>query len=77
MQKIVRAISSLVIIGLGQILKGNSRRGLFLMILGYGVIPWIFFFSLSISDTLTRLFVFFLLPTYLGLTLYSMVDAWR
>lgn len=47
------------------------------MLISYVVIPWGFFLCLSVSDFLSRALVFILLPLYLGLTIYGMVDAWH
>jgi len=47
------------------------------MLISYMVIPGVFFLCLSVSDFLSRALVFILLPLYLGLTIYGMVDAWH
>lgn len=77
MKKLFRLAIAAFWIGGGQIVKGNTRKGILLMLISYAIVPWGFFLCLSVSDFLSRALVFILLPLYLGLTVYGMVDAWH
>lgn len=66
----------MLVIGSGQWIKKEYHKGLLLFLLSYAVLPAFFLLTLSVSDFLAQVSIVLLPPAYLGLVLYSAMDAW-
>lgn len=79
MQRIIPAVCSFFVIGLGQIIKGgkeNSRKGLLLILTCYFALPLGLYFILMLMPGLVFLFSLAVISAVIiGLWLYSVVDA--
>lgn len=75
--KVFLALASTFVVGLGQILKGDSEKGIKFLLLFYFALPAIFYFSLLISGAI------FLLVFGIGLVFavifwgYNIIDAYK
>ncbi|PIS31356.1 hypothetical protein COT42_01290 [Candidatus Saganbacteria bacterium CG08_land_8_20_14_0_20_45_16] len=68
-------LASLLVVGLGQIIKGDSRKGLSLLLLFYFVAPALIYLSLAFNfPWLVYLFGFTIISAIL-MWLYSLADA--
>lgn len=65
---IIEAVSSVLIVGLGQIIKGESKKGLFLLLSFYFVIPAIVYVPLMFKS---YLFIYLF-----GLAIISGIILW-
>ena len=73
----MRSLLSLLIIGSGQWIKGHRRKAILLFLLSYCVFPWSLIVALSLSNMITFALLVTLPALYLGIALYSALDAWQ
>lgn len=78
MKRYIPAISSFFLVGAGQILKGNSKKGLLLFLAFYFALPMSLYVLLIAASG--EIFLFSLgagVIAMVGLWLYSFIDAVR
>ncbi|MFC1511219.1 hypothetical protein ACFL5U_02390 [Candidatus Margulisiibacteriota bacterium] len=73
----LEGISSALVVGLGQILKGNSKKGLALLLTFYLALPSTVYLSLVISGKYFLTIFALVIISGIILWLYSIVDALR
>ncbi|MEA3494071.1 MAG: hypothetical protein U9R38_06770 [Candidatus Margulisiibacteriota bacterium] len=71
----IEAICSIPIVGLGQIIKGKSRKGLALLLAFYFFLPALFYFSLLFNNNFPIFALGFTLIFGIILWSYSILDA--
>jgi TM2 domain-containing membrane protein YozV len=69
------AFWSVLIIGLGQILKGEGKKGLVLILLFYFTAPMLLFLSLQLGDVIFLTVFSLVVVLEIGLWLYGVWDA--
>ena len=77
MPRIIPAIFSFFIVGLGQIIKGQSEKGLKFMLLIYFIIPMLLYLFFMIKAELFLLMLGFFTIFYLIFWVYNIMDAYR
>ena len=71
----LEALASFFIVGLGQIIKGESKKGLLLILVFYLALPALIYFSLLISAYLFLLVLGVALISGIILWVYNVWDA--
>ncbi|MFH1826698.1 MAG: hypothetical protein ABH823_05360 [bacterium] len=71
----LEAICSSLIVGLGQIIKGDSRKGLVLILIFYFALPTLVYTSLMINGYVFLWCLTVTIITAIILWLYSIVDG--
>jgi len=77
MQNIIPAFLSFLIVGLGQIIKGESEKGLKLMLLFYFIIPALLYLFFIIKAELFLLMLGFFTIFNVIFWAYNVADAYR
>ncbi|OGC34286.1 hypothetical protein A2311_01135 [candidate division WOR-1 bacterium RIFOXYB2_FULL_48_7] len=71
------ALASLLIVGLGQIIKGEGEKGLLLLLAFYFAIPLSIYTALTINAYLFVLLLAAGIITELVIWLYNIIDAFK
>ncbi len=71
------AFWSLIVVGLGQIIKGEGKKGLLLILLFYFTLPSLFYLSLMLGDILFLLSFSLVIILEICLWIYSVWDAFK
>jgi hypothetical protein len=71
----IAALFSVFMVGLGQVIKGEGKKGLILILVFYFVLPALVFLSLAINDYLFLIVLSLVILSEIGLWLYNIGDA--
>lgn len=71
----IAALFSVFMVGLGQIIKGEGKKGLILILAFYFALPALVFLSLAINDYLFLIVLSLVILSEIGLWLYNIGDA--
>jgi len=73
--KIFSAICSILVVGLGQLLKGETKKGILLLLAFYFTLPALVYVSLVIDGMLFLYVLGFAIISGIILWIYSIADA--